>query len=406
MTLTTRFPDPLEVPLGELLCDVQSGFASGDRAVDGVIQIRMNNVTTNGNLDWTSFIRVPATEKQIEKYQLQPKDVLFNSTNSPELVGKTTIFEGHTEPVVFSNHFIRLRVDKTRLDARFLARWFTYQWQQRTFEGLCTQWVNQATVRKDDLLALPLPLPPLGEQKHIAAILSKADRLRRLRRYARELSDGYLQSVFLEMFGDPVSNPRGWEVHPLRSISDKFSDGPFGSNLKTEHYTEMGIRVIRLQNIGVGEIIDNDKAYISASHFANLSKYRCVPGDIIVGTLGDPNLRACILPDYIPVALNKADCVQIRVNPQKALAEFICWLLNLPHTLHLATGMLHGQTRVRISMGQLAQLEVPIPPLPLQQKFSQIVQKTERLRAQQRESARQGEHLFQSLLHRAFRGEL
>jgi type I restriction enzyme S subunit len=208
------------------------------------------------------------------------------------------------------------------------------------------------------------------------------------------------------MFGDPVSNPRGWEVGPLRGISKKFSDGPFGSNLKTEHYTKSGVRVIRLQNIGVGQLIDEDKAYISEAHFAKLSKHRCLPGDVIVGTLGDPNLRACILPSDIPVALNKADCVQIRVDPTKANAEFVCWLINFPETLHLATAMLHGQTRTRISMGQLAQLEVPLPPLLLQQKFAHIVQNYERLRAQQRESARQAEHLFQSLLARAFRGEL
>jgi type I restriction enzyme S subunit len=357
-----------------------------------------------GAITKTSVRPIFEVEKGYTSFQ--DNDVLFAKITPCMENGKCAIARSLVNGIGFGStefHVLRARDE-------IIPEWAYYYLRQedvrKEAERHMTGSAGQRRVPSKFLEETLIPLPPLGEQKHIAAILSKADRLRRLRRYARELSDGYLQSVFLEMFGDPVSNPRGWEVHPLRSISDKFSDGPFGSNLKTEHYTEMGIRVIRLQNIGVGEIIDNDKAYISASHFANLSKYRCVPGDIIVGTLGDPNLRACILPDYIPVALNKADCVQIRVNPQKALAEFICWLLNLPHTLHLATGMLHGQTRVRISMGQLAQLEVPIPPLPLQQKFSQIVQKTERLRAQQRESARQGEHLFQSLLHRAFRGEL
>jgi type I restriction enzyme S subunit len=263
-----------------------------------------------------------------------------------------------------------------------------------------------SAISRSDLERIQVPFPPLPEQKRIAAILAKADRLRRLRRTARDLSDTYLQSVFLEMFGDPVSNPRGWEVRPLRSTAIKFQDGPFGSNLKTEHYTSSGVRVIRLQNVGVGQLINDDKAYISESHFAAISKHKCVPGDVIVGTLGDPNLRACILPGSIPVALNKADCVQIRVDSEQATPEFICWLLNVPHTLFLAIGMIHGQTRSRISMGQLARLEVPIPPLPFQQQFAHIVHQFERLRAQQREAQRQAEHLFQTLLHRAFRGEL
>src|SRR5438067_10470929 len=141
--------------------------------------MRMNNVTVEGNLDWTSITRVPATQNQITKYRLCPGDVLFNSTNSPELVGKTSVFIGHSEPVLFSNHFIRMRVDPTKLDPYYLARWITNLWNRRVFENLCTSWVNQAAVRKEDLLLLNIPLPPLSEQKCIASILARVDRLRR-----------------------------------------------------------------------------------------------------------------------------------------------------------------------------------------------------------------------------------
>lgn len=257
-------------------------------------------------------------------------------------------------------------------------------------------------LNRDDAYEKKIPLPPLTEQQRIAAILDRADRLRRTRRYAAQLSETFLQAVFVRMFGDVVRNPMNWEIYTLRDVAVKFSDGPFGSDLKTEHYTESGVRVIRLQNIGVGELIDDDKAYISQEHFDELAKHRCEPGDVIVGTMGDPNLRACILPPSIPVALNKADCTQIRVDKNIANAHYICWLLNLPSTLHLASGMILGETRARISMGRLAELRVPIAPLALQEKFARIVQQFERLRAQQREAERQAEHLFQTLLHRAF----
>ena len=262
------------------------------------------------------------------------------------------------------------------------------------------------SISRDDLDRIRVPLPPIAEQKRIAAICAKADRLRRTRRYVLELSDNYLRSVFLEMFGDPVENPKGWKTKTIRGIAVKFSDGPFGSNLKTSHYQASGIRVIRLQNIGIGELIDSDKAYVSESHFAGLKKHSCISGDVIVGTMGEPNLRACILPQSIPIALNKADCVQLRPDPKQANSQYICGLLNMPQTLHLALGLIHGQTRERINMGSLAEMCVPVPPLPLQEKFAAIVQKSDRIRAQQRESLRQAEHLFQTILHRAFRGEL
>jgi type I restriction enzyme S subunit len=261
-------------------------------------------------------------------------------------------------------------------------------------------------LNRDDAYEQKIIYPPLPEQQRIAAILERADRLRRLRRYALELSEGYLQAVFVEIFGDPVRNPKGWRRRTLRSVSQIFSDGPFGSDLKTEHYTSSGIRVVRLQNVGVGNLIDDDKAYISETHFAGLSRHRCQPGDVIIGTLGDPNLRACILPTSIPIALNKADCVQMRVNDKEVNPEYACWLLNLPQTLDLAAGMVHGQTRARINMGRLAELEVPVAPLELQGRFAFVVHQYERLRAQQREAQRQAEQLFGALLDRAFRGEL
>ena len=244
----------------------------------------------------------------------------------------------------------------------------------------------------------------MDEQKRIASLLARADRLRQLRRTAHDLSDSVLQSVFLEMYGDPLINDKCWEVRTLRSVSLKFSDGPFGSDLKTEHYVPNGVRVIRLQNIGVGKLIDDDQAYISEKHFEEVSKHRCLPGDVIVGTLGDPNLRAMILPDSIPQALNKADCVQIRVNPKICNNQYVCWLLNMPHTLQLASGMIHGQTRARINMGRLAELEVPIPPVSLQEEFAGVVARVEGLRGRMSEAERQVNGLFEGLLSEGFGG--
>jgi len=152
----------------------------------------------------------------------------------------------------------------------------------------------------------------------------------------------------------------------------------------------------------LGELINDDKAYIAREHFESLIQHRCVSGDVIVGTMGDPNLRACVLPPSVPEALNKADCVQIRADVKRVQPEYLCWLLNLPGTLLLASGMILGQTRSRISMGRLAELIVPIAPLTEQAKFVAVVHEVERLRQQQIEADRQAEYLFQTLLHRAF----
>src|SRR5205823_5312771 len=117
-----------------------------------------------------------------------------------------------------------------------------------------------------------------------------------------------------------------------------------------------------------------DEAFITEEHFETLSKHECLPGDVLIGTLGEPNLRACILPKAVERALNKADCVQFRPDHSKVTAAYICWLLNMPGSLRMAQSLQAGQTRSRISMGRLATLIIPCPPLVLQIEFAQAVE--------------------------------
>jgi len=175
------------VRLGEVIDEAQSGFACGERDPKGVIQLRMNNVDTRGNCIFDEFIRVPADQTIIERYRLQIGDVLFNNTNSVELVGKTALFTGFNEPVVYSNHFTRIRTKANLLDSDYLSKWLLLQWQEKVFERLCNRWIGQSAVKNDKMFSLIIPLPPLPEQKRIAALLrEQMDAVERARRAAEE----------------------------------------------------------------------------------------------------------------------------------------------------------------------------------------------------------------------------
>ena len=159
----------------------------------------------------------------------------------------------------------------------------------------------------------------------------------------------------------------------MKDAALRLSDGPFGSNLKSEHYSETGIRVIRLQNICDRYFLDNDKAYVSLEHYEKIKKYTCRAGEIVIGTLGDPNLRACIIPEYIEYAINKADCVHYIPKPNLLTNMFVVGFLNSPLVLDYALGDAHGNTRQRISSGQIAQMPIIVPPLDLQHRYADIV---------------------------------
>ena len=333
---------------------------------------------------------------------VQKGDVLFVKDG---VNAGTAAMNSLDEPFSMLSSVALIRPSATKLDARYLTHFLN---SPRAKERLLRNRSGSAITRLilREIRDSKIVLPPLHEQRRIAEILDKADALRTKRRAALAQLDTLTQSIFLDMFGDPASKSNGGKWARLGDLASKFSDGPFGSNLKSSHYTEAGVRVVRLQNIGVGEFVDNDQAYVSDSHFASLGKHRCQPGDVLVATLGDPNLRACIQPDWLPVALNKADCVQIRVDPSIATPEFVSALINQPGTLTLAYSLMLGQTRVRISMGRLRELKVPVPPLEQQHEFAKIIRSVERVKKQQCEHLAHLVAVFKSLQSRAFAGEL
>jgi type I restriction enzyme, S subunit len=393
-------------PLEQLITDAQSGFPSGERSLGGTVQLRMNNVTIDGNLDWKSILRVPASQEQLNKYRLLSGDIVFNSTNSPKLVGKTAMFKDYSEPVVFSNHFIRLRVDSNRLDSQYLTRWLNVQWRQRVFEGLCTQWVNQASVRKEDLLSLEVPLIPLSEQQRIATILEKADRLRRQQCYALQLSDSFLQSMFLKMFGDPVANPMGWEVDRLSNHIELTG----GYAFKSEDFVNKGVPLIRIGTINQGFFDSLNLVYLPESFLENHKKFIVYPGDVLItltGTVGkDDYGNVCPLPDTFNRYFLNQRVAKISITQESLTSSYLHHAFKDPGVKKILTKADRGIRQANLSNNDILDLLIPLPPISLRKKFDCIVQQFGHLRIQKREAERQAEHLFQTLLHHAFRGEL
>ena len=368
----------------------------------GIPFLRIQNISKNSvHLDDVLFIDKEA-HQALKRSIVQPGDFLLTIAGT---IGRIAIVPEDFPESNCNQAVAILRFDQSKLLPKYLLYWL----QTEDAFGQISGKKVTATISNlslGQIKSLHIPLPPLAEQKKIAAILDAADQLRQK---DQQLIDHYTtlcQSLFLEMFGDPVSNPMGWEKIPLRESSLIFSDGPFGSNLKSEHYTEKGVRVLRLQNIGVNHLVDASKAYVSPEHYATISKHTCLPGDIVIATMGEPNIRSCIIPDYIDKAINKADCIQFRVDPTIGVAQYFNSMLNTPLFLSLVSHLLHGQTRTRISMGKLREIIVPVPPIKLQKKFAQNLLSIEQQKENAYASLEKSGSLFHSLLQKAFKGEL
>lgn len=187
------------------------------------------------------------------------------------------------------------------------------------------------------------------------------------------------------------------------------TDGPFGSNLKSSHYTDSGPRVVRLQNIGDAIFID-ERAYISQKHYESLKRYAVYAGDLVIRALGTPAPRACKIPESLGPAIVKADCIRFKVASEYISPDYVLWALNSPPVQARTDKMIHGIGRPRLNLSEIKSIALPVPSLAEQVEIVREVE--QRLAASDQLAAtlkRQLERVpatRQSLLSEAFAGRL
>ena len=311
------------VRLVDVIVDAQAGFASGERSPNGVPQLRMNNVTDRGAFDWSSVLRVPADPETVTAYSLRRGDVLFNNTNSTALVGKSALFIEYQECIVYSNHFTRIRTDSTRLRPEYLALWLQFQWRQRLFENICNRWIGQAAVQRDKLLALEIPLPPIDEQRRIAAeIQEKLERIDQARaaaaaqlEAAKALPAAYLREVF------ESPDAQKWPVRCLGDIGAIRSGITLGRKLNGSAAQQRPY--LRVANVKDG-YLDLSSVFATAVTGEEIEKMTLQKGDLLLTEGGDPDKlgRGTVWNDEITGCLHQNHIFRVRFPATAVVPEF------------------------------------------------------------------------------------
>jgi type I restriction enzyme, S subunit len=207
--------------------------------------------------------------------------------------------------------------------------------------------------------------------------------------------------------------PEGWTWTRLDALAayepHAITDGPFGSNLKTSHYTESGPRVIRLQNIGDGAFVDAF-AHISQAHYEELARHKVLAGDLVIAALGEELPRSCVIPPSVGPAIVKADCIRFNPNRVATSAQFLNVILNAEPLKKMVSDIIHGVGRPRLNQQQVKALPVPLPPVAEQEVIvAEVEQRLSIADAEEKviEAAlKQAARLRQSILKRAFEGRL
>ncbi|MHB8779622.1 MAG: restriction endonuclease subunit S [Anaerolineales bacterium] len=269
-----------------------------------------------------------------------------------------------------------------------------------TFVNWATSQISGANLPRLDpklLAEYEIPLPPLTEQKRIASLLARADRLRQLRRTAHDLGDTLLQSVFLEMFGHVRVNDKKWELAKFEDVCETRLGKMLDDKKQTGKHKRPYLRNfnVRWHSLDLSDIAEMD------FDEKDRKEFRLQYGDVLICEGGEVG-RAAIWRNemeecYFQKALHRA-----RPNSKLANPEYIVHLL---WWMAQTGGLVDSTSQVtfaHLTGEKLKELVIPVPPLSLQEEFAGVVARVESLRGRMGESERQVENLFESLLAQSF----
>ena len=332
------------------------------------------------------------------KQVIQPGDVLLSKI-VPHIRRAWVVGRDRGRRLIASSEWIVFRSNKAHPD--YLRHVLVGdQFQVRFMQTVSGVGGSLLRARPGYVAEIEIPLPPLSEQQRIAGVLEQADRLRRTRRYALELSDSFLPAAFRQLFGDGSTNPHRWPEDELGNLCSEVLDCPHSTpTYATGRPAHPCVRSSDIQN---GYLDLSDAKCVTPSDFEKrIARGKPKRGDVIYCREGARFGNAARVIDDTALCLGQR-MMLFRANPFLATSEYIWGFLSSASAYRQATRALDGSASPHVNVGEIVAFLLCVPPLALQQQFASLVSRHERLRAVQRESLRQAEHLFQSLLHRAF----
>jgi type I restriction enzyme S subunit len=338
---------------------------------------------------------------------LQPGDLLVQRSNTAELVGTAAIYDGPANKFIYPDLMMRLRFADditTRWVWRYMNSAYGRQFMGSMAAGAAG---SMPKISGAKLKAMPIPLPQLAERRRLVEILDKADAVRRKRTETIARTEELLVSAFFEMFGDPVTNPKGW---PVSSLGDLAVDMRYGTSEKCIEETEADAHaVLRIPNVSSGTVLWDDLKYARLDP-DEAWRLRLLPGDILfVRSNGNPEYIArCAVFPPAREALFASYLIRVRLRPTSGCCpEYIQSALATPSYRAVLTRAARTTAgNYNISTEGLRRLIIPVPDAEAQARFLAVRERVEGLRRSQVAAAEESKIFFDALLHRALRGEL
>ena len=399
--------------LDTLFLDKFTGdWGSSDEENKGIFVIRTTNFTNNGKLNLDGVVTRCIDNKVIKRKKLQFGDIILEksggSDNQP--VGRVIYFD-KTDGIYICNNFTHvLRVNKKKAVPKYVM-YFLLDVHKK---GITKYFQNKTTgirnLQMKRYLGLDIVLPPQEIQKKIVKALEKAEEILKKRKEVINLLDELVKSRFIEVFEEPEKNDRGWEVAELGKylnvLTDYHSNGSYETLrdnvtlLDTPDYALM-VRTTDLENHN----FEKDVKYIDEHAYNHLKKSKVFGGEIIINKIGSAG-KIYLMPFLnrpVSLAMNQ---FLLRFDENKVNHVFIYNLLLTPYMKVKIKEKVRGAVTKTITKDAIREIKIMVPPIQLQNQFADFVKQVDKLKFEMQKSLKKMENNFNSLIQRAFKGEL
>lgn len=329
-------------------------------------------------------------------------DVLFAKITPCMENGKAAIADGLIGGYGFGStefHVLRPGPEVT-------AEWVFYFVRQRSFRRIAKQnftgTAGQQRVPTTFMSSVTIPVPPLPDQRRVVDLLSRAEGIVRLRREAAKKAAELIPALFLDLFGDPMMNPKGWPVEKLDSVAQIISGATKGRRFDPSEAIELPY--MRVANVKDGHL-DLTEIKTIAVKRGEVEKYRLLPGDLLMTEGGDPDKlgRGALWSGEIETCLHQNHIFKVRADRSCLLPEYLCELVGSRYGKAYFLRVAKKTTGIAtINRTQLGGFPVVLPPLDRQQEFGEKLGAVRSIQSQQSAATAKAQATFDALLAQTF----
>ncbi len=376
-------------------------WGTDDETGDGIPVLRTTNFTNEGVVDYRNVVTRTITKKKIEEKYLRKGDIIIEKSGGSDKqpVGRVVFFDGPEQTYLFNNFTGLLRVkDQTTWYPRYVFYSMYSNYRRggtRAFENKTTGLHNLKT---DDYVSrYEVSETSMENQMEICERLDRLYGIIKMRQQELQKLDELIKARFVEMFGDPVSNPYGYDKVALSDLAD-IKIGPFGSLLHKEDYIDGGHPLLNPSHIIDGKVSPDDKLTISDEKYEELSVYQLKTGDVVMGRRGEMGRCAVVPEDGF---LCGTGSMLIRTKGE-VTADYIQKIISFPSFKKTIEDMAVGQTMPNLNVTIVSGFQIIKPPMEVQDRYYAFAEQVDKSKVAVQKALDETQKLFDSLMQQYF----